>query len=177
MPDLPYSLISPKILIMQDSREILQEGIYCRAARNEDGEGIREMIFSILREYGLEPDPSGTDLDLYDIEANYAKRGGLFEILEDADGRLLGSSALYPMDGEIVELRKMYFLPGLRGRGIGKIMLQKMIGEAKKMGFKKIYLETASPLEAAIALYKKFGFEPSCERHSPRCDQAFSLDI
>ena len=151
--------------------------IVVRPATNDDCGRVQALVFGILREYSLEPDPDGTDRDLADIEAHYTKRGGIFEIIEDKQGNLLGTCGLYPMTGETVELRKMYFAKELRGRGVGKKTLERMIATARANGFKKIYLETATVLKEAVRLYEKFGFEPADEKHTPRCDAAYSLDI
>lgn len=151
--------------------------INIRSATNDDCERVKSLVFGVLREFGLEPEPSGTDDDLNDIEASYIDRGGVFELLEDSEGNLLGTVGLYPVDNEMVELRKMYFSSVLRGRGIGRETLARMIEKARQMGFNNMYLETASVLESAIALYKKFGFVETSEKHSPRCDQAFFLEL
>ena len=151
--------------------------IVVRPATNDDCERVQSLVFGVLREYDLPPDLEGTDRDIADIEAHYTKRGGIFEVIEDRQGNLLGTCGLYPMSGDTVELRKMYFAKSLRGRGIGKKTLERMIAAARAKGFKKIYLETASVLKEAIHLYEKFGFEPSNEKHTPRCDAAYSLDI
>ncbi len=148
-----------------------------RSASNADCERVQTLVFGILREYGLEPDLQGTDRDIADIETHYIKRGGIFELIEDANGELLGTCGLYPMTAETVELRKMYFSKELRGRGFGKKTLQRMIETARETGFRKIYLETATVLKEAVHLYEKFGFEPTDEKHTPRCDAAFTLDI
>ncbi|MBC7909040.1 MAG: GNAT family N-acetyltransferase, partial [Pyrinomonadaceae bacterium] len=72
---------------------------------------------------------------------------------------------------------KMYFDKSLRGKGFGKRTLERMIEEAKLRGFRRIYLETNSVLKEAIGLYKKFGFEPTDEKHAARCDQAYFLKL
>ena len=157
---------------MTDRSEII-----IRAATNADGERARNLIFGILRNYDLPLDPEGTDADINDIETHYLERGGVFEILEDKEGNLLGTIGLYPLDAEIIELRKMYFDKALRGRGYGKMMLERMIERARALGYKKIYLETARVLTEAVALYEKYGFEPTAEKHTPRCDAAYILDL
>lgn len=157
---------------MNENREIIS-----RSASNADCERVQALVFGVLREYGLAPDPEGTDRDITDIEAHYLTRGGVFELIEDAQGSLLGTCGLYPMTEDTVELRKMYFSPELRGRGMGKKTLRRMIETARALGFKKIYLETAGVLKEAVALYEKFGFEPTDEKHTPRCDAAYTLDI
>jgi N-acetylglutamate synthase-like GNAT family acetyltransferase len=151
--------------------------ITIRSASNADCERVQNLVFGVLREYGLAPDLEGTDRDIADIETHYIKRGGAFELIEDARGKLLGTCGLYPMTAETVELRKMYFSPELRGKGFGKKTLARMIEKARAMGFGKIYLETASVLKEAVALYEKFGFLPSDEKHTPRCDAAYFLDL
>jgi putative acetyltransferase len=151
--------------------------ISVRSAINVDCERVQKLVFGVLREYGLEPEVDGIDRDLSDIESNYIKRGGLFEIIEDSEGNLLGTVGLYPIDEKTVELRKMYFVKDFRGKGFGKKTLKRMIEKAGELGFKKIYLETASVLKVAIGLYEKFGFQSVVDLHSPRCDKAYYLDI
>lgn len=151
--------------------------ISIRSAANADCGRVQNLVFGVLREYGLSPDCRETDKDIADIETNYIKRGGVFELLEDAEGNLLGTAGLYPLDDKKVELRKMYFDKSLRGRGLGKLVLNRLIGEAKRRGFRQIYLETNSVLKKAIHLYRKFGFEPVEEKRAARCDQGFKLNI
>ena len=151
--------------------------ISVRMATNDDCENVRNLVFGILREYGLEPDRGGIDKDLDDIEASYINRGGLFEVIENKDGKLLGTVGLHPINDKQIELRKMYFLPELRGRGIGKITLKRMITAAKEMGCDQLVLETASALKEAIGLYTKFGFTESIDKHAPRCDKSFYLNL
>jgi putative acetyltransferase len=151
--------------------------IIIRPASNADCERVQNLVFGVLREYGLAPDLDGTDRDIADIETHYLKRGGTFELLEDERGRLLGTVGLYPLTAETVELRKMYFAKALRGRGVGQKTLARMIEKARETGFKKIYLETASVLKEAVALYEKFGFVPTDENHTPRCDAAYFLAL
>ena len=152
--------------------------IIIRRATNQDQERIIALVFSVLNEYGLQPDPESTDSDLKDIEGNYLKQGGVFEVIEDIEGNLLGTAGLYPIDNRTCELRKMYLVPQARGRGLGKYILERAIGHARRLGFKIIILETASVLKEAIRLYTQYGFQPVHRDHlAPRADQAYFLDI
>ena len=154
-----------------------QPQINIRPASNADCENVRNLVFGILRDYDLPLDPRGTDADLDDIQKHYIERGGVFEILENDKGNLLGTIGLYPLNDDTIELRKMYFAKELRGRGYGKMMLERMIGRARELGYQKIYLETASVLREAVALYEKYGFTPTVEKHTPRCDAAYILRL
>ena len=154
-----------------------ESGISVRLATNEDAGQIRELVFGILAEYNLKPDPEGIDADLYDIESSYFGNGGVFEVLVDGAGSIIGSVGLFRIDEKTVELRKMYLDKAFRGAGLGKITLKRMIATATGLGYKKMVLETASPLVEAIGLYKSFGFRPAEAAHAPRCDRAFFYDL
>jgi putative acetyltransferase len=149
-----------------------------RPATNADGTAVRELVFGVLREYGLKPDPADTDADLNDLEASYPARGGLFDVLETSDGRIVGSVGVYPLGPGVCELRKMYLSPPARGRGQGKRLLDHALAAARAKGFRRVVLETASVLKEAIALYRRYGFKPHQAEHvSSRCDQTYSLDL
>ena len=151
--------------------------ISIRSATNADCERVQNLVFGALREYGLQPDLCRTDTDIADIEAAYINRGGVVELLEDENGNLLGTVGLYPITDEKSELRKMYLAKDFRGKDYGKNTLHRMIEKAKSLGYRQLYLETAGVLKEAVGLYKSFGFCETEEKHTPRCDQAYYLDL
>lgn len=139
---------------------------------------MRNLVFTVLGEYGLKPDPGCTDADLDDIEQSYLARGGVFYVLEEENGSLIGSYGLYPMEPGVCELRKMYLHRACRGRGLGRRLLEDALIQARQSGFRRITLETASVLKEAIRLYERYGFRPFQAGHlSRRCDQAYALDL
>jgi putative acetyltransferase len=152
--------------------------VVIRNASNRDRERVVALVFSVLSEYGLPPDPVSKDSDLNDIEKNYLHSGGVFELIEDTEGNLLGTYGLYPLDKDTCELRKMYFVPHIRGRGLGRQVLERASGHARRLGFKAIVLETISVLKEAIRLYTRFGFVPMETKDiSARVDQAYILKL
>ncbi len=154
------------------------EDILIRSATNRDSDRVIALVFSVLSEYGLPSDLDGKDADLKDIEGNYVNAGGVFEVIEDRVGNLLGTYGLYPLDRETCELRKMYFVPARRGRGLGRRILERAVGHARRLKFNTIVLETHRVLKEAIHLYTKFGFVPTRLDHpSARVDQAFILRL
>ena len=149
-----------------------------RQATNADAESVRELIFGVLAEYGLTGDPDGVDADLTDIEANYIRSGGLFEVVEADDGQLVGSVGLLPLRGGVCELRKMYLAPEVRRQGLGKRLLERTLERARALGFRRVELETAGCLVEAINLYTRYGFHPVESDHlAARCDRAFALEL
>ena len=149
-----------------------------RRASNEDRDEVTRLVYGVLREYNIEPDPNVTDADLEDIEQSYFARSGTFFVLEDQDGSIIGACGLYPLENQTCELRKMYLDKSHRGKGLGRLLLDSALAQARELGFKRVTLETASVLKEAIALYESYGFEKYEPEHmSERCDQAYVLEL
>ena len=149
-----------------------------RPANNKDCEKVTELVYNILKEYNLKPDPASTDADIEDIEYSYFGQGGTFYVLEEKDGSIIGAYGLCPVKMRTCELRKMYLHSAHRGKGLGKLLLASALSKARQMGFQRMTLETASVLKEAIALYKSYGFvEYKEDRLSSRCDQAYMLEL
>lgn len=154
-----------------------------RRARPEDSAACLALVTAVLAEFGLRPDPCGTDADLADFDASYFARGGDFVVLTDAQGNIVGTCGLFPLDDaagqpRTVELRKMYLVPAARGQGQGRRLLDWAFARARELGFRRMTLETATALKDAIALYERNGFRRDCAgAHSCRCDLVYARDL
>lgn len=124
-------------------------------------------IAAIIREVMTEHGASGPGFAIHDPEvaamsaAYPPPRAGYFVV--EVDGTVLGGAGFAPLAGgpdDVCELRKMYFLPTLRGRGLGNALLDRVLDEARAAGFARCYLETLGSMEAARRLYAKKGFVP-----------------
>ncbi|WP_323094218.1 GNAT family N-acetyltransferase, partial [Aeromonas hydrophila] len=62
-------------------------------------------------------------------------------------------------EGQVCELQKMYFMPSLRGLGLGRRLVLQALDEASALGYQRCYLETTAVLREATALYESLGFE------------------
>jgi len=149
-----------------------------RSATNGDCDAIRELVFGVLHEHGLSPDPTSTDSDLNDVEKTYHQNGGCFDVLIDGNNAIIGSVAICRIEGHRCELRKMYLNSDYRGKGLGKKLALHGLMRARELGFHRVELETASVLRQAVALYSSLGFKPFDPEHlSARCDRAMYLDL
>jgi putative acetyltransferase len=149
-----------------------------RPASNQDRSAIERLVFGVLREFGLSPDPANTDADLCDIEGAYIRPGGMFDVLATPSGEILGAVGLCPVSRSTCELRKMYLDKSIRGQGHGRRLLEHALARARQLGFSRIILETANVLDKAIALYERCGFKQYTPDHkSCRCDRAYFLDL
>jgi putative acetyltransferase len=85
------------------------------------------------------------------------ENGGFVFSLE-SDGRVVGVCALFRESPERFQLARMAVEPSLRGHGYGRMLMEHALGHAKSNGARSVYLLSNTVLEAAIALYKRFGF-------------------
>jgi putative acetyltransferase len=81
----------------------------------------------------------------------------------------VGCCALHELDGTICEMKRLYVKPMARGLRIGKLLSEKIIAEAKSIGYSKMRLDTiADQMPAAVAMYRAQGFvEIAPYRHNP----------
>jgi N-acetylglutamate synthase-like GNAT family acetyltransferase len=84
------------------------------------------------------------------------EKGGkiFFAKLED---KIIGTVALMPKNSSF-ELTKMAVTDKIQSKGIGSLLMQKCIDEARNLGLKEIFLFSNTKLDKAINLYKKVGF-------------------
>jgi len=149
-----------------------------RPASNQDRAAIERLVFGVLREFELSPDPGETDADLRNIEAAYSARGGCFDVLVSDAGEIVGTIGVYPVSDTICELRKMYLEKSIRGQGHGRRLLEHALARARQLGFDRMVLETANVLKAAVGLYERHGFkEYTADHKSCRCDRTYYLDL
>lgn len=139
-----------------------------------DRQAAADLIQSVLAEYGLGGEPDGADRDVLQVEECYWATGGEFWVVE-RQGHVLGTGAYYPISRgcNAVEIRKMYLHPGVRGQGLGRLMLQTLEQTIEQRGFEQIWVETATVLAEAVALYEQNGYQPSTGVETARCDRIY----
>ena len=133
-----------------------------------------QVIGMVLTEYGLAWEPMGADRDVLEVEAYYFDREGEFWVVEQA-GTIVGTAAYYSIErgDNAVEIRKMYLLPEVRGKGLGRFLLEQLEARIRSQGFHEIWIETASVLKEAVQLYEKHGYQPATGVETARCDRVY----
>ncbi|GJQ14249.1 hypothetical protein GpartN1_g6040.t1 [Galdieria partita] len=148
-----------------------------RSWKPQDRTATEKLVKAALEEHTLEFDPVDTDNDLLHPEKYYKPNGGELWVLEK-DNKIVGCAAFLPIsEGSVVEFRKMYFSPCLRGHGYGKLILGALESRAFELGYKESRLETSHLLEAACKLYEKMGYVSCQQVHTPRCNRAYKKDL
>jgi len=136
-----------------------------RPMRKDDEKAVAAVIRTVMPEFGAD----GPGFAIHDPEVGhmfdaYQGPGAAYFVLE-AEGKVLGGAGVAQLqDGpaDVCELRKMYFLPEARGRGLGERMIRVCLDRARELGYRHCYLETLTGMEAAMKLYARMGFRPIC---------------
>ena len=73
-------------------------------------------------------------------------------------GRPVACGALRMLDPSTAEIKRMYVIPELRGRGIARAVLAELEAECLRLGASRLVLETGARQTGALALYGRAGF-------------------
>jgi putative acetyltransferase len=155
-----------------------------RAIRASDDASVATIIRTVMPEFGADgPGFAIHDAEVDRMSAAYAPPRALYLVVE-LEGRVVGGGGVGPLAGadpDVCELRKMYFLKEARGLGIGKQVLEHCIAAAREMGYRTMYLETLTGMEAAQRLYEQLGFRRlGCAMGATghfSCDRYYALSL
>lgn len=75
------------------------------------------------------------------------------------DGQAVGCIALRKIGDGICEMKRLYLTDAARGHGLGKKLIEKVIADAREIGYAKMRLDTYPPkMGKAVGLYESHGF-------------------
>jgi GNAT superfamily N-acetyltransferase len=83
-------------------------------------------------------------------------RGGFF--VAYIDGTPIGCGAVRMIEPGVAEFKRMYVAPTARGQGVGRRIVETLEQESRRLGARRIVLETGPRQPEAIALYSRAGF-------------------
>jgi putative acetyltransferase len=131
--------------------------IAVRRTTLEDPDAVR-LITSLNAELAAAfPEPGANHFSL--SRSQVAEGEGAF-VIAYLDGAAVGCGAVRRIDASTAELKRMYVVPGARGYGIGKTIVESLEHEARQLGVARVVLETGTRLAPAIGLYRRMGYAP-----------------
>ncbi len=135
--------------------------IVLRKVHKSDNEKLAEIIRSCFHDFKVST--AGTvyeDLTTDHLFELFSEQSsGLF--VAEIEGEIAGCCGIFPTEGlpeHCAELVKFYVNKNFRGKGIGKMLMEKSIEFAKNAGFKSIYIESLPEFSTAVSIYEKQGF-------------------
>ena len=130
---------------------------------------FREHATTVAHHKGAE----GITADAARLPGPYAPpRGGLY--LARLDGAPAGCVALQPFDETIGEVKRMFVLQSARRHGIARALMQRLLEDARALGYRSLRLGTLDEMRAAQQLYLALGFvRIPCYRPDEEVDTVF----
>lgn len=122
---------------------------------------LASIIRNSLEEFGAARPGTVYFDETTDHLFNVFKRNRSAYFVAVKNDKVIGGAGFFPTEAlpdQTCELVKMYLSNEARGHGLGKILLQTCMKEARKQGYNKMYLESMPELKTAIAMYTKAGF-------------------
>jgi putative acetyltransferase len=136
--------------------------ITIRPIEPKDNAAVAAIVRRVLTEFKAnKPGTAFYDKELDTLSEVFGLPGSAYWVVE-MDGEVHGCGGIYPTKGlpqGYCELVKLYFDEEIRGKGIGKQLINICTEAAAKMGYACMYLETMPELTIAVPLYERLGFE------------------
>ena len=124
-------------------------------------EGDIDEVRALFREYaeslGFDLCFQGFDAELASLPGYYAPPEGRL-LFAHVAGALAGCIALRKLEAGVCEMKRLYVRPAFRGLGVGRALVDAILGEAREIGYRTMRLDTVPSMTSAIALYTSVGF-------------------
>jgi putative acetyltransferase len=119
----------------------------------------RELFLEYAQSLGFSLCFQSFDRELAELPGDYAPPFGCL-LLAEFDAQLAGCVALHRLDDAICEMKRLYLRLQFRGQGLGRLLAEKIIAEARQIGYERMRLDTVEPvMKDAVAMYRRFGFK------------------
>ncbi|MFL5310798.1 MAG: GNAT family N-acetyltransferase [Myxococcales bacterium] len=121
-------------------------------------DAVRALFLEYAQTLGFSLCFQGFDDELRALPGMYAPPRGRLLLATEGDAPA-GCVGLHEWGAGIAEMKRLYVRPAFRGRGLGRILTDAALADARALGYRSIRLDTIpSLMQPAIALYRELGF-------------------
>src|SRR5580700_803461 len=120
---------------------------------------VRELFLEYAESLGFSLCFQNFDQELAGLPGDYAPPDGRL-LLAEYEGQLAGCVALHKISADICEMKRLYLRPAFRGKGLGRVLAEAIIAEARNIGYQRMRLDTIEPImKDAVEMYCKLDFQ------------------
>jgi putative acetyltransferase len=118
----------------------------------------RELFLEYAQSLGFSLCFQNFDKELAGLPGDYSPPEGRL-LLAESEGQLAGCVALHKLEYDICEMKRLYLRPQFRGKGLGRVLADCIIAEARQIGYGRMRLDTVEPvMKDAVNMYRRIGF-------------------
>ena len=148
-----------------------------QATLPEHIEQARVLFLEYAKSLGFSLCFQSFDEELRNLPGAYAPPTGRL-LLAHYDNQAAGCVALRKLEANICEMKRLYLRPAYRGKGLGRILVERVIAEARGIGYERMRLDTvASSMRDAVELYRKLGFKEIAPYRANPIEGALYLEL
>ena len=129
-----------------------------QATTTSDIDEARELFEEYAASLNISLCFQNFDQELANLPGDYAPPQGRLLLAREFD-QLTGCVALRPVGPTTCEMKRLFVRPQYRDRKLGRVLVEAIIEEARKIGYTHMRLDTiADRMDRAIELYRSIGF-------------------
>jgi putative acetyltransferase len=129
--------------------------VHIAPATTEDLDTVRELFREYQASLPFDLSFQNFEEELQGLPGRYAPPSGQMLLARRA-GAVVGCGALRQIGADTCEMKRLYVQPAFRDQGVGKALAQAILEEGRRIGYKRMRLDTA--MEPARSLYRSLGF-------------------
>ena len=140
----------------------------CEAASAADLSMVRMLFEAYAASLPIDLAYQAFAGELAGLPGKYAPPRGALLLARDESGTPLGCVALRPLaEAGCCEMKRLYLLPAVRGRGLGRALAEAVVSVARRIGYDELRLDTLTSMAEARKLYERLGFKPIPPYYAP----------
>lgn len=174
----PQSHVTLRREMFQWHDRVMQAAVFIRiepVRSAADLEATVNLFTAYAYSLGIDLAFQNFEAEMETMPGKYAPPAGELLLARDVHGKPVGCVGLRPITPEgCCEMKRLYVSPEGRGLGIGKMLVDAIVREATRIGYREMRLDTLPSMVDAIRLYKKAGFNPIAPYYeTPLADTIF----